>query len=172
MGVGRVPTRPDPDPRGGDGAPGNKVGGWPQPAGNVYHPLSHFWEDRPGFELQGVGFAMDGVRDLLRWFLLLGHMFGISLYPPGLALVLTFRGVSWNSAHCESSVCLCVHLATVGCLGGLTVQLGEWHKFRLLEPSPGKVQVAEPFGRGVVLRTPDGRPQLRRGRLLALSLPL
>lgn len=86
-------------------------------------PLSHFWEDRIGFELQDVGFEMDGVRDLLCWFLLLSHVFGISL-SPSLALVLTFRGISWNPAHCESSVCLYVHLATVGLLGGLTIPLG------------------------------------------------
>lgn len=89
----------------------------------VYHPLSHFWEDRVGFEPQDVGFEMDSVRDLLCWFLPLSHIFGISL-SPSLALVLTFKGVSWNPAHCESSVCLYVHLATVGLFGGLTVQPG------------------------------------------------
>lgn len=78
MSVGQVPTRPDADPRGRDGAgtPGNEVGGGHNQPEVVCHPLSHFWEDRIGFELQDVEFEMDGVRDLSRWFLLLSHMFG------------------------------------------------------------------------------------------------
>lgn len=112
-------------------------------------------------------------------------MFLGSSLSPCIALVVTFRGVSWNPVCSDCQVCLLVHSAThLVCAWGPDVPAGclcpsQWHKFRLFEPSPCKGPGSKPFGPGLpgapvpssVLQAPDGQPLPRWARFQAPSTP-